>query len=167
MGHLRVGDGVIDSIILPWTSWFSLSFTQGSVPGLMFGSMSCDALQAHIALSEPMTSIVQQGPSLGSSSTPPSLNLHYNRPTGHWPCVTSCLVGGRDKYHFAAGFSYLCQNGVWVLTTNPSCRMWGQRPYQQPKQKSWNPTDHSHRPSTANQSNNSSLFSHSNSSSQC
>ena len=28
----------------------------------------------------------------------PPLNPHYNRPSDHWPCVKSCLVGGCDKY---------------------------------------------------------------------
>ena len=42
--------------------------------------------------------IVQQGSSLGSSPTFPSLNPHYNRPSGHWPGVKSCLVGGSGKY---------------------------------------------------------------------
>ena len=27
-------------------------------------------------------------------------NPHYNRPSGHWSCVMSSLVGGRDKYRF-------------------------------------------------------------------
>ena len=36
----------------------------------MFGSMSCKAHQAHIALSEPITSVVQQGSSLGLNSIP-------------------------------------------------------------------------------------------------
>ena len=30
----------------------------------------------------------------------------YNRPSGHWLCVKSCLVGGRDKYiHFSRSCS--------------------------------------------------------------
>ena len=41
-----------------------------------------------------MTSIVQQG----LNPTPSALSPHYNQPLGHWPCVKSCLVGGRDKY---------------------------------------------------------------------
>ena len=28
----------------------------------------------------------------------PPLNPHYKRPSGHSPCVKSCLVGGRDEY---------------------------------------------------------------------
>ena len=39
----------------------------------MFGSMPSNAHQAHIALSEPMISIVQQSSSLSSSSISPSL----------------------------------------------------------------------------------------------
>ena len=41
-----------------------------------------------------MTSIVTQSSSLNV----PSLNPHYNRSSGYWPCVKSCLVGGRDKH---------------------------------------------------------------------
>ena len=29
----------------------------------------------------------------------PSLNPHSNQPSGHWPCVKPCLVGGSDKYN--------------------------------------------------------------------
>ena len=29
----------------------------------------------------------------------PPLTPPYNRPSGHWLCVKSCLVWGRDKYH--------------------------------------------------------------------
>ena len=43
-------------------------------------------------------SIVKQGSSFGSCPTFPPLNPLYNRPSGHWPCVKSCLVGSRDKY---------------------------------------------------------------------
>ena len=45
-----------------------------------------------------MTSIVKYGSSLGTFPTFPSPNPHYNRPSGHWPWVKSCLVGGRNKY---------------------------------------------------------------------
>ena len=48
-----------------------------------------------------MTSIIQQSSSLGSCPTFPSPKPHYNRPSGHWPCVKSCLVGGRDKYTYS------------------------------------------------------------------
>ena len=51
------------------------------------------------------------------------------------------------------------QYGVCVLTTKSSCRTWGLRPYPQPKHKTWNPTNHSCRPSTAYQTNHSCLFS--------
>ena len=40
----------------------------------------------------------QQGTSRGLCPTFPSPNPHYNRPSAHWPCVKSCLVGDRDKY---------------------------------------------------------------------
>ena len=76
--RLQVGDDVFDCILLHWTSWFSLSYNQAFMLGLIFGSMSCKAHQTHIALSEPMISIVQQGSSLSLSLTSTSLNPHYN-----------------------------------------------------------------------------------------
>ena len=27
-----------------------------------------------------------------------TLIVNFNRPSGFWPCVKSCLVGGSDKY---------------------------------------------------------------------
>ena len=29
----------------------------------------------------------------------PPFYPHFNRPSGFWPCVKSCLVGGSDKYN--------------------------------------------------------------------
>ena len=52
-----------------------------------------------------MTSIVKQGSSLGSCPTFLFLNLHYNRLSDHWPCVKSCLMGGRDKYRVSVKIS--------------------------------------------------------------
>ena len=80
-----------------------------------------------------MTSVAKQGLSLGSSPPSPSLNSHYNRPLGHWPCVNLCLVRGSGKYPTIQpglarrrGIHYLSQQyGVCVLTTKPSCRTWG------------------------------------------
>ena len=45
-----------------------------------------------------MSSTDKQGSSLGSFPTSPPLYSHFNRPSGFWPCVKSCLVGGSDKY---------------------------------------------------------------------
>ena len=45
-----------------------------------------------------MSSTDKQGSSLGSFPTSPPLYPHFNRPSGFWPCVKSCLVGGSDKY---------------------------------------------------------------------
>ena len=64
-----------------WASCIIDSFWQAS------------AHQAHIALSEPMSNIDQQGSSLGSFLTFPSLILT----SGYWPCVEPCLVGDIGK----------------------------------------------------------------------
>ena len=45
-----------------------------------------------------MSSTDKQGSSLDSFPTSPPLYPHFNRPSGFWPCVKSCLVGGSDKY---------------------------------------------------------------------
>ena len=45
-----------------------------------------------------MSSTDKQGSSLGSFPTSPPLYPHFNRPSGFWPCVKSCLVGGSNKY---------------------------------------------------------------------
>ena len=46
-----------------------------------------------------MSSTDKQGSSLGSFPTFPPLYPHFNWPSGFWPCVKSCLVGGSDKYY--------------------------------------------------------------------
>ena len=56
------------------------------------------AHQAHFTQSEPMSYIDQQGSSLGSYPTFPSPYPHFNRPSGHWPWVKTCLVGSIGKY---------------------------------------------------------------------
>ena len=54
--------------------------------------------EIHIALSGSMTSRVR----VSARSRPfPPLYPHFNRPSGFWPCVKSCLVGGNDKYRFS------------------------------------------------------------------
>ena len=66
-------------------------------PDPHLGSWNCLPHQAHIAPSEPMSSIDQQGSSLDSFPTFPPPYPYFNRPSGFWPCVKSCLVGGSDK----------------------------------------------------------------------
>ena len=73
------------------------AITRHMYPDPHLGSWNCLPHQAHIALSEPMSSIDQQGSSLGSFSTSPFLYPHFNRPLGFWLCVKSCLVGDSDK----------------------------------------------------------------------
>ena len=132
----------------------------------MFETMPSKAHQAHIAVSEPMNSIVQQGLSLGSSQTSPSLNPYYKLTFGSltWYQV---LYGGRQwqiksgqlGLAWRSGILYLSQQyEVFFLTTKPSCQTWALHPYHQPKQKTWNPTNHSRKPNKANQTNHSRLF---------
>ena len=68
-----------------WTSCIIDSFWQAS------------ALQSHIARSEPMSNIDQQGSSLGWFPTCPFSYPHFNRPSGYWSCDESCLVGDIGK----------------------------------------------------------------------
>ena len=39
---------------------------------------------------------------------------HFNRPSGFWPCVKSCLVGGSDKYHTETG--RICPSWLGILS---------------------------------------------------
>ena len=41
----------------------------------------------------------KQGSSLGSFPTFSPLYPHFSRPSGFWPSVKSCLMGGSDKNH--------------------------------------------------------------------
>ena len=41
----------------------------------------------------------------------PSLYSHFNRPSGFWPCVKSCLVGGSDNYKTFMAWSFL----IWYI----------------------------------------------------
>ena len=116
------------------------------MPGPMFGSMSNKAYQAHIALSEPMTNTDQQRLSLVSSATSSSVNTHFKLTFGSltlshiwWEAVTN-----------NAGIPV---PGGEVSVTSPSNMRSG--PHYQPKEKTWNPTNHTHGPSTANQTNHS------------
>ena len=45
----------------------------------------------------------------------PPLNPHYNQPLGHWHCVKSSLVGGRDKYQIRPTF-WLCPFALWLFS---------------------------------------------------
>ena len=65
-------------------------------PDLDLGPWFCLTHWTHIALSGSMTSRVRV--SARSRPSPP-LYPHFNRPSGFWPCVKSCLMGGSDKYY--------------------------------------------------------------------
>ena len=78
--------------------WEAATNTWHTCPDPHLGSWNCLPHQAHIALSELLSCTDKQGSSLGSFPTSPPLYPHFNRPSGFWPCVKSCLVGGSDKY---------------------------------------------------------------------
>ena len=64
-----------------------------------------------------MISKVKQGSCLGSCLTLSSPNTHNNRPSHHWPCVKSCLVGGREKYTSKQSGAYaLLSRKRWAVT---------------------------------------------------
>ena len=62
-----------------------------------------------------MTSIVQQGSSLGSSLTSPSLNPNYNRTSGHWPY--QALSGGKQRQIQLVGKEGICASSGHSPTT--------------------------------------------------
>ena len=65
-------------------------------PDLDFDPWYCLTHLIHIALSGSMTSRVRVSARFQPS---PPLYPHSNQPSGFWPCIKSCLVGGSDKYH--------------------------------------------------------------------
>ena len=79
----------------PW--WLVQAITRHTCPDPHLGSWNCLPHQAHIAPSEPMSSIDQQGSSFDSFPTFPPPYPHFNRSSGFWPCAKSCLVGGSGK----------------------------------------------------------------------
>ena len=110
---------------------------------------------------EPITSIDQQGSSRSSCPNSPSLTPTIIRPSGYWPYVKSCLVEGRDKWLKSvaelararrSGRIYSFHNSIGSASspTNQTAERGNLRPYHQPKQMMWNPTNHCRRPSTAN-----------------
>ena len=88
------------------------AITRHTCPDPHLGSWNCLPHQAHIAPSEPMSSTDQQGSSLDSFPTFPPPYPHFNRPSGFWPCVKSCLVGGSDKKSPAD----FLETYIWYLT---------------------------------------------------
>ena len=66
-----------------------------------------------------MSSTDKQGSSLDSFPTSPPLYPHFNRPSGFWPCVKSCLVGGSDKYRLVGLVGRLFANGPGDLGSIP------------------------------------------------
>ena len=72
LGNLRVGELHFCPLCTALDQASSLSRKLAYVPGPTFGSWNCLPHQAHIALSEPMSSTDKQGSSLGSFPTFPS-----------------------------------------------------------------------------------------------
>ena len=54
-----------------------------------------------------------------ADETSPPLYPHFNWPSGFWPCVKSCLVGGSDKYMARCWRAFFC-----VLWWGPLDRLW-------------------------------------------
>ena len=74
-------------------------------PDLDLGSWYCLIYLTHIALCGSMTSRVR----VSARSWPyPPLYPHFNRPSGFWLYVKSCLVGGSDKYHLFPRYIDMC-----------------------------------------------------------
>ena len=46
----------------------------------------------------------------------PPLYPHFNRPSGFWPCVKSCLLGGSDKYWILRHSRYVRVFNIWFVT---------------------------------------------------
>ena len=97
-------------VFLWWLSFFVLSesSTDSSIqtktkfrwpnppstcPDPHLGSWNCLPHQAHIAMKWADQQHWPAGFESRSFSTSPSLYPHFNRPSGFWPCVKSCLVG--------------------------------------------------------------------------
>ena len=59
--------------------------------------------------------IVQQGLCLSSCPTSSSPNLHFNQPSGHWPCVKFYLVGGSNKYGQISRIRHVICHQVKIL----------------------------------------------------
>ena len=72
---------------------------------------------AHITLSEPMTSRVQQGSSLGSCSTFPSPNPHYNPTFGSFDLVSS-PVWLEAETNISNSYTF---STIQIITDAPPC----------------------------------------------
>ena len=56
----------------------------------------------------------------------PSDHYCYNRSSGHWPCVKSCLVGGRDKYSHSDHWPHYTKLQITELTKRLACSLMAQ-----------------------------------------
>ena len=52
---------------------------------------------------------------LARSRPSPPLYSHFNWPSGFWPCVKSCLVGGSDKYIHSEDIKYHDTGNGWTF----------------------------------------------------
>ena len=115
--HLR-------NISKPFFTRVQVTANWHTCPDPHFGSWNCLPHQAHIALSELLSCTDKQGSSLGSFPTSPPLYPHFNRTSGFWPCVKSCLVGGSDKYCASSWLLAFCEacsglrSGAWPWKRN-------------------------------------------------
>ena len=105
LGNLRVGELHFCPRCHPCTALdqvSSLSRKLAYVPGPTFGFVKLLASSgSHCTKwADQQTSRVRV---TARSRPSPPLYPHFNRPSGFWPCVKSCLVGGSDKYYLSIG----------------------------------------------------------------
>ena len=102
LGNLRVGELHFCPLCTALDQASSLSRKLAYVPGPTFGFVKLLASSGSHCTKWADEQHRQAG---FESRLVPDLPLpfypHFNRPSGFWPCVKSCLVGGSDKYrHF-------------------------------------------------------------------
>ena len=101
-----------------------------------------------------MTSIDRQDLSLTFYPTSLVLNLRY-KPSFVSLSLCQVLSGRSQRQIYSpeekVGSGFIpAKLDVCVFTTKPRCGTWGLRPHHQPKQMTWNPTDHNRGRSIAN-----------------
>ena len=121
LGNLRVGELHFCPLCKALDQASSLSRKLAYVPGPTFGFVKPLASSgSHCTKWADEQHRLSRVRVYGSFPTFPPLYPHFNWPSGFWPCVKSCLVGGSDKYYgvlpgFLAGPSGI--GAGWALET--------------------------------------------------